>query len=248
MHLVFKNAKTFKGIIDAISVLVDQGEFIVTGEGVTLRAADQAMIAMVDFSLPESAFKSYKVDGATKLGLDLDALSKVRSRARPEDELELELSEDNATLNISFKGKAKRNFTLPLLDISSSELPVPKIEFDAKATVLADILQDGLKDAALFNTYVTLAAEDKTFRMQAKGTSGNLKFELGDKDDSLVDLNVKGKASAAFSLDYLQDITKSANKEAHISLAFKTNAPVMISYKIEEAALKYFVAPRAEAD
>lgn len=248
MELVFKNAKTFKSIIDSISVLVDQGEFLVTSEGLSLRAADQAMIAMVDFSMPKSAFKDYKVSGDTKIGLDLDAFSKILSRARSEDELSLSLSEDNATLDVGFKGKAKRHFTLPLLDTSGADLPTPKVEFDVQAKVTADILQDGLKDAALFNSYVTFAAADKAFRLQAKGTSGSLKFELSEKDPSLMELKVKKSAQASFSLDYLQDITKGAEKEATILVEFKSNAPLLVSYAIEEAKLKYFVAPRAEAD
>lgn len=248
MELVFKNAKTFKSIIDSISVLVDQGEFLVTKDGLSLRAADQAMIAMVDFSMPKSAFKDYKIGGDTKIGLDLDAFSKILSRARAEDELSLSLSEDNATLDVGFKGKAKRNFTLPLLDTSGADLPTPKVEFDVQAKVTADILQDGLKDAALFNSYVTFAAKDKAFKLQAKGTSGNLKFELSDKDPSLIDLKVRKEAQASFSLDYLQDITKGAEKEAAVLVEFKSNAPLSLSYSIEEAKLKYFVAPRAEAD
>ncbi|MBR9707311.1 MAG: DNA polymerase III sliding clamp, partial [Candidatus Diapherotrites archaeon] len=72
MNLVFEDAKLFKRTIDAISVLVDQGEFIVDDKGLSLRAADQAMIAMVDFSFPKSAFKEYVVEGTKKLGVDLD--------------------------------------------------------------------------------------------------------------------------------------------------------------------------------
>ncbi|MBN1159755.1 MAG: proliferating cell nuclear antigen (pcna) [Candidatus Diapherotrites archaeon] len=248
LNLVFDDAKLFKRTIDAISVLVDQGEFIIDEKGMSLRAADQAMIAMVDFTIPKSAFSEYVVQTHYKLGIDLEGLAKVLARARPNDKLVLGLSEDNALLTIELRGNASRSFTLPLLDISGGDLPMPNMEFDAEMTIDADLLQDGLKDASLFNTYVTLKARDHEFQMLAKGTSGNLNFKLGKQDKSMKHVSVKAESSASFPLDYLQDITKSAAKDDGIKIAFKTNRPLMVTYKIEKAALIYYIAPRAEAE
>ncbi|MBR9707631.1 MAG: hypothetical protein GOV15_04310, partial [Candidatus Diapherotrites archaeon] len=175
-------------------------------------------------------------------------LSRVLARARSEDSLALGLSNDNALLEVSLRGNAVRKFTLPLLDLSAGELPTPNIDFDVNLIILADILQDGVKDAKLFNTYVTLKAENDDFLMVAKGTSGNNNFKLVRDDNAMISMEVKNASSSSFPLDYLEDILKQASKETNVNLSFKANSPIKISYNISDASLVYFVAPRAEAD
>ncbi|MFH1752534.1 MAG: proliferating cell nuclear antigen (pcna) [archaeon] len=246
MELVIADAKTFKKCIEGIKVLIDEAEFLVNENGMTLKATDPSQISMIDFELNKSAFKSFHIEEPLKIGIDLDSLNQVMSRSKPGEELTLKLSDDKSRLNIFLKGKSKRNFSIPLIDISSAELPTPKIDFDVQIKVLAEILQDGLKDASLFSTHIVLGVEKDKFVLKAQSSKGELLSDT-EQEKALLEVNAKTDAKAMYPLDYLQDMLKTASSETELELNLKNDAPIRISYSIGDAKITYFLAPRIES-
>ena len=80
MNLVFEDAQTFKRCIDAIAVLVEEAEFTLSDQGLTLKATDPSQISMIDFVLPKASFKEFPEAGNLKIGLDLGYLSQIMAR------------------------------------------------------------------------------------------------------------------------------------------------------------------------
>ncbi len=247
MKLVLEKAGIFQKSIDAIAVLIDEAEFTIDEKGLSLKATDPSQISMVDFSLEKKAFKLFDCKDKMKIGLDLDYLRQVMSRAKPDDQLTLELDESNSRLNVRFKGPSLRKFNLPLIDISSAELPNPKIEFDAEAKMLASVLQDSFKDASLISSHVSLGVSDDKFVVKANSSKGNLDSVTEKDNQNLLDLNVKKESMSMFPLDYLQDMLKTALSSTPVLVKMKSNAPIEVSYEIGPAKIKYFLAPRIES-
>jgi proliferating cell nuclear antigen len=247
MKLVLEKAADFQKSIEAIAVLIDEAEFVVDENGMALKATDPSQISMVDFILEKKAFKKFDTDGKLKIGLDLDYLRQIMSRAKADDQLTLELDEGNSRLNVSFKGASARKFNLPLIDISSADLPNPKIEFDADVKLLAGVLQDALKDASLVSSHVSLGVNGDNFVVKAESSKGNLDSVTEKDKKNLIELNVKGEAMSMFPLDYLQDMLKTAQSATPVELNMKNNAPIQVSYGIGAARIKYFLAPRIES-
>jgi len=246
MKIVIENASDFQKCVDAISVLIDEAELVFDEKGLSLKATDPSQISMVDFAMPKNAFKEYDVKDKTKLGVDLSYFSQVMSRAKSGDSLSLELDETNSRLNVTFEGNSKRHFQIPLIDISSSDLPSPKIEFDAEMTIKASVLQDALKDASLISTHVSLAASPDSFAVSADSSKGNLNNVTQKDGKSILEIKCLKETKSMFPLDYLQDMIKAASNDSDLSVKLKSNAPVQIEYKIGEAGLCYFLAPRIE--
>ncbi len=246
MELIIEKADVLKRSIDAIAVLIDEAEFEVSEKGLSLKATDPSQISMVDFEYEKKAFKKFHVDGTLKLGLDLDYLNQVMSRAKPTDEVHLKLDNDDTKMSITFKGSSTRSFSVPLIDISSGELPNPKIEFDATVKMKATVLQDALKDASLLSTHLTLGAKADGFYVRATSSKGELSNETAKDATSMVDFSLKRDCKSMFPLDYLSDMLKAANSETDLTLKLKENAPVELNYHIGEAKLRYFLAPRIE--
>jgi len=246
LELVLKNAEIFRKSMEAIAVLIDEAELVVSSKGVELKATDPSQISMVDFSMPKSAFTKFdSVD--TRLGLDLDYLNQVLSRSAAGDELSLSVDEKKAFLNVSFKGTAERSFSVPLIDISSSEAPNPRIEFDAELLVSAGFLQSAFKDAALISSHVVLGCSDEKFFVKATSSKGSLNEEVKPNKTTLAELRVKKECRSMFPLDYLQDMLKAASSDSKVNLFLKANAPVKVSYLIGDASINYFLAPRIES-
>ena len=174
MELLFEEATLFKRYIEGIAVLVDEAEFIIDEAGLSLKATDPSQISLIDFILPKTAFKTFEVKDKIKIGVDLNYLNQVISRAKSSDSLGLTVSTDNSKLNLSFIGSSKRTFSIPLLDLSSAELPLPKIDFDSEIVINSSALQDSFKDALLISTHITLSIEKDSFIVKANSSKGNL--------------------------------------------------------------------------
>lgn len=253
MKLEISNAEVFRKCIGAIAVLIDEAEFVVDENGMSLKATDPSQISMVDFVLPKSAFKSFDASGNQHLGVDIDYLNQVMGRAKSSDSLELELDEGQSRLRVALSGGATSTFLIPLIDISAAEVPKPKIAFDAHVRVSAPLIQDALKSAALISTHVTLGVNANQFWLKAHSSKGSLNHVTSREQDKQLKIewakpDANPEASAMFPLDYLSDMLKFAPAETPISLELRSNAPVHITYDIGPAKLGYYLAPRIESD
>ena len=133
-----------------------------------------------------------------------------------------------------------------MLDLSSTELPNPKINFDAEIKMNAGLLQDALKDASLISNHLTLGVTSDSFFVNASSSKGELNNVSQKNDSDLKKLEVKNECSAMYPLDFLSDMLKAASSSDEIDLFLKTDAPIKISYKIGRAQIIYFLAPRIE--
>ncbi|VVB99198.1 DNA polymerase sliding clamp [uncultured archaeon] len=248
MELIFEDAQVFRRYIEGISVLVDEAEFVLGETGLSLKATDPSQISLVDFLLPKKAFKKFDVPQPTKIGVDLNYFSQVIGRAKSGDQVELSLSEDSSKLFVSFTGSAKRSFSMPLLDLQSADLPMPRIDFDSEVKVKADCLGDSFKDAALLSTHVQLLVSKGSFIIKANSSKGSMENTYSPKDKSVVSIKATEDTKAMFPLDYLVSIAKATSSDTEVTLKMKTSAPVEISYSIGDGKLQYFLAPRIESD
>lgn len=248
MLLVLENAVDFKRSMDAIAVLVDEAQLVINSEGVSLKATDPSQISMVNFELPKSAFKEFKMDEPLKLGLDLDYISQILSRARKDDSLKLELDKNKTTLKVTFTGQGTRSFTVPLIDVTEQQLPNPKIEFDAELRLTSDALKDAFKDAELISSHVVLEAAAQALVVRAHSSKGTLAHEVSKTEKCVKEFTVKNACKSIFPLDYLQDMLKASDVSTEVSLNLKSEAPVKVSYSIGAARVSYFLAPRIESE
>lgn len=244
MEISINNAKMFKDCVDALNILIDEGEFSVGADGVKLRAMDPSQIAMVDFVLPRHAFEKFEVANETRIGMNMDDLARIMGRVRVGEQLALKL--DESRLGMVFKGKSSRRFSLPLLDASGITPKEPKIEFDSRIRIGGEVLREGLKDASLVSSHVTLKADANGFTIEAHGDKGDVINEIRKDEEALMEHAVKSDARAMYPLEYLNDILRSAASEAIVTLEMKSDAPIKVEYAIGDATVKYYLAPRIE--
>ncbi len=248
MELVLENSNDFKKSIDSIAVLIDEAEFLVTQNGLELKATDPSQISLIDFNLSKKSFKKFDLKEDLTIGLDLDYFGKIMSRANASDELVLKLDDQKTNLLVEFKDSSMRSFSIPLIDVSKSKTPEPKIEFDAAIELNASVLQDALKDAELISTHVTVGVNEKEFFLKTKSSRGTLDNVTAKNSKNVSKFDVKKQCKSMFPLDYLRDMFKNASSDSNVLIELGENAPVRISYSIGSANLSYFLAPRIEND
>lgn len=241
------SAKLWKGIIAAVSELVDEANFIIAPDGLRLRAMDPSHVAMVELDLPPTAFDEYECDEETVIGVNFDEFNKLLKRAKARERLELELS-DRSRLTVKFVGKALRTFRMPLIDIAGEELPSPSLEFNVRAKVIADALRDAIKDASVISDYVKFKADQEVLTILASGDRGDVEVKLSEDMGSLIELDVKEPSASTYSLSYLSDMMKAVAAAEIATIQFSTDMPLRLDFELPgEGRITYYLAPRMEA-
>ncbi|MDD3041377.1 MAG: DNA polymerase sliding clamp [Methanosarcinaceae archaeon] len=239
------NAELLKDSIAALAVIVDEVRFKISQEGISVKAVDPANVAMGIFELRAEAFDEYNADEC-EIGIDLNKISDLLGLADKTDTVKMELDENSQKLLIDVGGLS---YTLSLLDPSTirAEPRVPQLELPVKVVLNGLDLRRAVKASEKISDHMLMGVSDDTFYMEAKGDTDKVRLEMGR--DQLIDLK-SGDACSLFSLDYLSEIVKPANKANEVTLSLGRDFPILIDFEIANGAGKvsYLLAPRIESD
>jgi len=242
--------RMWKTCIGMMVNLVEEAAFRFSEQGLKTRAMDPSRVALVDLEIGADAFSEYQVKDAIVLGVNLLEMNKVLSRGKSDDEITIELDKDGGRLNIVFRGASTRKLSLPLIDISESELPEPKIPFTAVVEILAGVLQDGLKDAELVGETVRFEARGEEFSMSAESDRGKTELRLEKGDQGLVKISANQPTRATYGIGYLSNMLKSAESSKTVTMSFGNDLPTQIDYPVADGKgrLRFLLAPRIESE
>jgi len=227
--------------------MVDEATFTFSPEGIRMRAMDPSRIAMVDFEMPSTSFEEYDCEAEAKAGVNLDQFNKLVKRASSGEKLELELKPDEGRLRVRFRGRITRGFAVPLLDLGYEELPTPRISFNVQARLLADAVEEALKDAELVSDHVKIQATPDELVFQSSSDKGESSTTFSKEGGALLELNVKEPSRAMYSLSYLTDMMKASAASDIMELQFSTNIPLTLIFDLPGGGrIQYWLAPRLE--
>lgn len=247
------DVKGLRDYITAIAVLVSEATFKIEQDGLKLREMDPSRVAMVDFAVPASFFVEYVVTEKAELCVAVTELLKLLKRAGKDEAVEMFLDDATQKLQVTITGKHSRSFTMPTLETTEPEMPVPvpKVPYNARAKVTTSSLTQIVDDAALVSDHVKAEADQEKVTLTAAGDLMGATITLQKGSDALLDLEVKEASKATFSLSYLTDIVKAAAVTSEIAtLEFSTDMPLKINFeqKTADSKLTFFLAPRIETD
>jgi len=242
------NVSLLTDSISTIAELIDEGIFKINKEGISMVAADRAMVAVVDFQILATAFDKFDVDQDHSVGMNVANLLSVLKRATAEDKATFNLQD--AKLEIVLENASRRRFVIPLLDISQEEVPpIDQLEFTCKAEVKPGILQSGIADAEIVADSVLFEADRNRFGMRAEGDISSAQLELEKGNQSLLDLKTDGDIKARYPLEYLKKIIKASKIANSVSLEWGQDYPMKLSFKsTDKVSLTFILAPRVSED
>jgi len=237
----------FKGAIEALGNLIDEGAFAFKKEGISLHALDPSQIAMVIFTMPGNAFADYSVDGSQVIGINLDNFNKILARGGKGGKVSI-FDEENKVV-VQFLGeKSKKSFKIPIIEVGAGIEREPKVEYDVKVMMNAGAFKDVIRDIALVSSHITFEVKGKKLRISASGDNAEADLEFDEGDASIKSIETQSAARATFPVQYLDDMVKGADGNADIELGLKTNAPIKIKYALGNAAFTYYLAPRIDLE
>lgn len=230
--------------LSSIAEIIDEAVFKITPAGISLVAADRAMVAVADFHLSKSAFENFEVDSDQAIGLNMSNLLSVLKRSSGKDKMNLSLV--NNKLNIEIVDGGSRKFSVPLIDVTQEEIPqIEQLQFSVKAEIQPDVLQSGVDDAEIVSDSVTFQASADTFIMKSDGDLSSSEMEIKSGSPHLVSLQSDSEAKSKYPIDYLKKMIKAAKIADTVTLQFGQDYPMKISFKSgDKASLQFILAPR----
>jgi len=236
---------TFRNLVKALSVIVDEGTFNIDEAQMKLLAMDPSHVAMVDFELPNEFFDKYTCDGENRLTLNIGEFLKFIDRVDKDENVKIKLDEENARLTIHCKrGGHTRRFAMPILEPLDDEVPQPKIFFKASSRILTQSLRRAIRDSSLVSEHVKMEAAGDVFKVSATGDMGSAQSEWEKDSDELLELKVEEDANATFTLSYLQDIVNAVAASSEVAtLELSTDMPIKMDFELPQGRLVYYLAP-----
>ncbi len=247
IRLIYPDAKEFTYIVQAIAALIEEASFVVSSDGLKLRALDPSRTAMIDLFIPREAFEEYPdVSEDVRVGLNFDDFKKILKRIKKGDKIGLEIVEGKVKVKII--GKTSRTMALPMLEVGGEELPTPKVVFTVMAKVSSDALYEAVKDADVIADSVKFEAKDDGLYIIASSDKGDLEVKFEREGEVMFEYDLKEPASAKYSLDYLVDAVSKAYRVSDIAvIEFATQKPVSLTFEIPMGGkLTYYIAPMIE--
>jgi proliferating cell nuclear antigen PCNA len=173
------DVKLLKDSVDTISQLIDEGIFNIKSDGIEMVATDRAMVAVIDFKLSKAVFDNYDCDKETSIALNLLKFLTVLKRSGSGDKLFLKLDEENNKLEVNIEGISKRKFSVPLLEISTEDIPpISQLDFPASVEVNASIINQGISDADIIADSVIIELSPENFKMFAESDSSMTRLKV----------------------------------------------------------------------
>jgi len=245
MKLVLAEPKFLRDSVSIISELVNEATFKITTNGMELIAMDPANVAMVIFKLLSSAFQEFKVEEEIDLSINLSNFKQILKRAKPSDVLILEIDENK--LKLTFEGKNKRTFYLPIMDVDGNDQKVPDLSFPIHVTTQTQILDEAIADVDVVAESVAFIIKGNKLIIQAEGDLSKAKIEI-DADDS-TKIDAEKDARAKYSIEYLKKMIAASKISNDVTIEFNENYPLKLAYTtMDKVLLSFILAPRVEND
>ena len=250
--LKLENSRILKGIVETLASIIDETEFRVTPKEFTISAMDPSRICLLKLSIKKGDFDEYKCNKDSKVGLNLDDLDKILKRSAANDSVEIDFDEKDQKIRIKMQREGTsrtRTFSLAQLDIDMEEIPMDNllnIEYPSKWVIDPDFLVEAIKDAEIYSEILNMkSVEDQGLIFSSSGQIGEMNYEL--ELDELIETDINGTSSGAYSLTFLKAILKIASITEKLEISLKTDHPLKMFFNLLEGGeLFYFLAPRVE--
>jgi proliferating cell nuclear antigen len=239
-------AVEWRAISAAVKTLVEEATFDANSEGLTFRAMDPSHVALVDLSFPNSSFLAYECDKPFRFSLRVEDLVKLVGRSETKDSVEMASTEEDS-IKVKFSNGYKREFEVHLIESSSGAAPLPKLEFDARATLTKAIFEKVLGDVSVVSDQVSVTATKDRLVFSGKSDIGKAEIGLEKSDADVLEMVVNAESKATYSIDYLLSITKATGATSDSLVAeFSTRKPIRLQFRLNDqgAMIHYYLAPR----
>jgi proliferating cell nuclear antigen len=245
MNLLYPSARGFAKAMEAIWNIIDEGIFKIGKDQISLIAMDPSQISMIIFRLPKETFLEYEVSEPISVGIDIDYAKKILKRAKTNEQIRISI--EKGKLIMTFEtDKSKREFRMPLLDLTEGVSKEPPIEYNNSFKIASETLKEIVEDTSIVSNYVKFVLDPDTVSIDIKSDTGEIRedFKVGE---DVMEIKAETGARSLYPVQYLSDILKATRKSDIVSIYMETEKPLRLEFNLEGAFIRYYLAPASES-
>ncbi|BBL45463.1 DNA polymerase III sliding clamp [Nanobdella aerobiophila] len=247
MKVTFPQAKELKNILPTVVSFLSEGTFKANKDGIFLSSLDPANVAVILLDLYNNMFTEFEVDEEEKFTINLEDLKKILTRAKLKDQLTISTDKEKNKLLIEIKSKARKLFSLPLIESEGNFMELPSLDLPIKVEMDSKAFYDIIESAKVIADEIKLIADPNGPKISfvAEGELKDMKIDLTPQDESVLSMEVPSKASARYSVDYLYKLSKVAIISDTLLFRLDSGKPIWIDYKsTDKFKFGFVLAPR----
>ena len=223
-----------RSLIAALSIVNSELVIECNSKGIKSQCMDSNHVGLVMFTIPKKSFKKYTCESTERLGLNLDALSKILACGDSKDDCILSTSKkDPDVVNVTFFNNLRTiDYDLKLLDLSHQDLSIPSRDEDIVVTFPSSQWKNIISDISKLGDDVIIKATQTQvhFKFTSDAGSGTLAVEYSDE---LVQCKeYESDVSQMFALKYLKDFSKACDFCSDIELRMLDKNPVILRFSL----------------
>ncbi|MEM4682831.1 MAG: hypothetical protein QXR37_05735 [Ignisphaera sp.] len=251
LRAVFLDARLWRYILRELSQFVEAvGIKFHPSEGVRLKAMDPSHVALVDLSIPSTAFEEYDVNEESTLIIPLESVSKILRRAGRSDKLMIASDGLKLTVGLISRGNTERIFTLPLLPGSYEEIPELSLEFDVQAKTTGITLAVSLSILEDVGDVLKIKVYKEGISLISASELGEAEIALTIPAGTLIDYQSPQDIEEfvnAYSMEYLSMLSTISKMAETVTIKLGRDIPCEFDLDLTSGSiLKFYVAPRSE--
>jgi len=247
MKVVFPQAKEVKNILPAIVSFLSEGTFKANKDGIFLSSLDPANVAVILLDMYPNMFIEYDIQDEEKFTINLEDLKKIMTKVALKNQISWEIDEEKNKFVLTVYGKAKKVFTLPLIESEGSFMDLPSLELPVKVEMDSKAFYDIIESAKVIADEIKIVANPDGPKVSfiAEGELKDMRIDLTPQDESVLSMEVPSKAMARYSVDYLYKLSKVAKISDTLTFKFDSGKPIWIDYKsTDKFKFGFVLAPR----
>ncbi|MFP3256291.1 MAG: hypothetical protein RXN31_00080 [Candidatus Nanopusillus acidilobi] len=247
MKVTFPQAKEIKNILPAIVSFLSEGTFKANKDGIFLSSLDPANVAVILLDMYPNMFTEYDVQDEEKFTINLEDLKKIMTKVALKNQISWEIDKEKNKFVLTVYGKAKKLFTLPLIESEGSFMDLPNLELPVKVEMDSKAFYDIIDSAKVIADEVKVVADPDGPKVSfiAEGELKDMRIDLTPQDESVLSMEVPSKAMARYSIDYLYKLSKVARISDTLTFKLDSGKPIWIDYKsTDKFRFGFVLAPR----
>lgn len=259
---IFQNLMVFS---DFVNLQIDINGFHIQG-------MDNSHVSIYELSIPAAWFNNFIVPKtAIILGINTVIFSKILSSREKTQEIKFlydsdknndrltifmgEFINNNTTTTTSPTINAiqsntsaafDRSFEMPLVDIETDIISIPKFEYEAEMTICAAKLAAVVQQLKMFNDTMTIICnEEKILMNSSDNSSAFMTVEIKIDEVSEYSIDEGQEVKLSYSLSYMSNICKFHKIAKEVQLCLTRDYPIKMTYDIGDGAqMKFYLAPK----
>jgi len=247
MKVTFPQAKEIKNILPTIVSFLSEGTFKANKDGLFLSSLDPANVAVILLDIYPNMFTEYDVQNEEKFTINLEDLKKIMTRIALKNQMSWEIDREKNKFVLTVYGKAKKVFTLPLIESEGSFMDLPSLELPVKVEMDSKAFYDIIESAKVIADEIKIVADPEGPKVSfiAEGELKDMRIDLTPQDESVLSMEVPSKAMSKYSIDYLYKLSKVATISDTLTLKLDSGKPIWIDYKsTDKFKFGFVLAPR----